>query len=115
MNTLSVNTAIERLTELNGSDVEIFGELPLEFESNCISHLPRTERLPDSDLGSYASSIWTRFDLDTIGQREQWLMQFDGRHVILRGTLYGPEPGYDGCGHFCLWPAGLVVRAIAKP
>ncbi|XZE35644.1 hypothetical protein SH501x_001146 [Pirellulaceae bacterium SH501] len=115
MNTLSVNTAIERLTELNGSEVEIVDELSLEFEDNCISHLPRAERLLDSDLGSYDSSIWTRFDLETIGQREQGLMQFDGRRVVLQGTLYGPEPGYEGCGHFCLWPAGIVVRAIAKP
>jgi len=114
MDTLSVNATLERLNELVGTDVAIFGQLSLEFEGHCISHLPRSERLPEYDSGLYASSIWTRFDLDAIGQREQWLMQFDARKVVLLGSLYGPDSGYDGCGHFCLWPAGLVVRAIAK-
>ncbi len=100
MDTLSVNTAIERLIDLDGSDVAIFGELTLDFVGNCISHLPLGERLPDSETGLYKSSIWTRFDFDAIGKLEQWLMQFNGRNVVLHGTLYGPAPGYEGCGHF---------------
>jgi len=115
MDTLSVNTVFERLDELLGTDVIIFGQLSLDFEGCCVSHLPRGEQLPESDDGMYTSSIWTRFDLDAIGQREQWLMQFDARKVVLHGSLYGPDPGYEGCGHFSLWPAGLVVCAIAKP
>ncbi|WP_404308179.1 hypothetical protein [Neorhodopirellula lusitana] len=114
METLSVNAAIERLDELAETDVAIFGQLSLDFEGQCISHLPRSERLAESEFGMYTSSIWTRFDLGAIGQREQWLMQFDARNVVLHGAFYGPDPGYGGCGHFCLWPAGLVVRAIAK-
>ena len=114
MGSLSVNATIERLDELAGSDVTVFGQLSLEFEGQCISHLSRAERLPEPETGMYTSSIWTRFDLDAIGQREEWLMQFDGCHVMLRGLLHGPDPIYDGCGHFSLWPAGIVVRAISK-
>ena len=115
MDTLSVNTAIERLTEIVGTDVAIFGELSLDFEGHNISHLPHAERLQDSESGFYTSSIWTQFDLGAIGRREQWLMQFDARPVVVQGSLYGPDPGYDGCGHYCLWPAGIIVRAITKP
>ena len=114
MLTLTVNEAIDRLSELSGNDICISGELSLEFEGHCISHLPRAERLSDCGDGIYSSSIWTRFDLNAIGQREQWLYQFDARIVTVAGQLYGPEPGYDGCGHFCLWPAGIVVSMIQK-
>ena len=92
MDTLSVNAVLDRLDGLVGTKVAVFSQLSLDFERHCISHLPRAARLPESNSTRYTSSIWTRFDLDALGQREQWLMQFDGRSVVVQGTLYGPIP-----------------------
>lgn len=113
INPLSVNETIDRLVELNGQKVSIFGILSLEFEGQCITHVPKSE-LRSNDIGNYASSIWANFDLDSIGQRKQWLDQFDGRHVRLDGILNTPCPGHDGCGHLSMWPAEVTVTAIQK-
>ena len=110
---ISVNDAIERLAELAGRIVCIFGSLSLEFEGTCICHTPKAESRNDG-AGMYQSSIWVHFDLAAINQSEQWLDQFDGRHVRVSGTLMAPQHGYDGCGHLSLWPAELNVTSIEK-
>lgn len=106
----SVNQAIERVSDLQGAVVSIYGALSLEFEGCCITHIPRAEIRADW----YQSSIWADFDLNALGQPAQWLKQFDGRHVRVTGVLAGPEPEFGGCGHFSLWPAKLVITAIQK-
>jgi hypothetical protein len=113
INPLSVNDTIDRLTELAGQEVSLFGSLALDFEGTCINHIPKSE-CRDNGIGTYQSSIWVNFDLAAINQREQWLGQFDGRHVRLTGTLVAPLDGYDGCGHFSMWPAELNVKSIEK-
>ena len=113
VNPISVNETIDRIIELNKQNVAVFGLLSLEFEGQCITHIPKSE-CRSNGIGNYESSIWVNFDLNSIGQREQWLDQFDGRHVRLDGTLNGPRSGYDGCGHFSMWPAELTVTAIEK-
>ncbi|MCA8989540.1 MAG: hypothetical protein KDA78_17970 [Planctomycetaceae bacterium] len=113
LNPISVNDAIDRLIELAGQNVSIFGSLALVFEGTCINHIPKTE-YRDDGAGTYQSSIWVNFDLAAINQREQWLDQFDGRHVRLAGKLAAPLDGYDGCGHFSMWPAELNVKSIEK-
>jgi len=105
---ISVNQAIEQLETLDGTVVEVYGAISLEFEGRCIMHIPRGEVTPDQ------SSIWVDFDLNAIGQPEQWLKQFDGRHVRVTGILTAPDPLFGGCGHFSLWPAALLVTAIQK-
>lgn len=59
---LSVNEALARLKELTGSKVYIYGTLRLDFEGNCISHVPTEEQHSHTDFG-YASSIWVDFNL----------------------------------------------------
>jgi hypothetical protein len=113
INPISVNDAIERLAELAGQNVSVFGSLSLEFEGTCINHIPKSE-FRDDATEPYQSSIWVNFDLTAINQREEWLDQFDGRHVRLVGTLVAPLDGYDGCGHFSMWPAELNFTSIEK-
>jgi hypothetical protein len=113
INPISVNDAIDRLIELAGQNVSVFGSLSLDFEGTCINHIPKTE-IRDDGTGTSQSSIWVNFDLAVINQREQWLDQFDGRHVRVTGTLVAPLDGYDGCGHFSMWPAELNVTSIEK-
>lgn len=110
---ISVNEAIDRLTELAGQAVSVFGSLALDFEGTCINHVPKTERRAD-EIGTYQSSIWVNFDLAAINQPEQWLDQFDARHVRLGGKLEAPIDGYDGCGHLSLWPGQLNVTSIEE-
>ncbi len=113
VNPISVNNAIDRLAELSGQTVSVFGSLALDFEGTCINHIPKSECREDG-AGAYQSSIWVNFDLEAIKQREQWLDQYDGRHVRVDGKLLAPLAGYDGCGHFSMWPAELNVTAIEK-
>jgi hypothetical protein len=113
VNPISVNDAIDRLPELSGQIVSVFGSLSLDFEGTCINHIPKTESR-DDETGTYQSSIWVNFDLAAIKQREHWLDQFDGRHVRVAGRLAAPLKGYGGCGHFSMWPAELNVTAIEK-
>lgn len=110
---ISVNEALDRLQELGGQTITIFGVLSLDFEGACISHIPKHERRDKGD-GAYQSSIWTYYDLQTMNINEATLMQLDGKHVVLSGTLKGPEAGFGGCGHFSLWPAEIIVTHVGK-
>lgn len=112
MTPLSVNETIKRLTELSGQRVSVKGRLSLEFEGTCVEHVPKSENL-DTGAGTFGSSIWVDFDLTAINQSEQWLQQFDGRHVCLTGLLAAPDPEFGGCGHFSMWPAALIVDGIS--
>ncbi|WP_197993026.1 hypothetical protein [Gimesia aquarii] len=113
LNPISVNDAIDRLAELAGQDVSLVGVLSLDFEGTSINHIPKSE-CRSNVVGTYQSSIWVNFDFVAINQCEQWLDQFDGRHVQVDGILAAPEKSFNGCGHFSLWPAELTVTAIAK-
>lgn len=115
INPISVNDAIDRLSELAGQEVVLVGSLALDFEGTCITHIPKNEcRCRDDETCAFRSSIWITFDLTAINQREQWLGQFDGRHVRVTGVLHAPEKEFGGCGHFSLWPAEITVTAIEK-
>jgi hypothetical protein len=114
MDALSVNAALAQLSELADAYVTLIGALSLEFEGQCINHVPRSECLGCDEWGRDRSSIWVDFDLEAIGHDEQWLKQFDRRHVRVSGILKAPEPAFGGCGHFSLWPAELMIEAISK-
>lgn len=113
---ISVNEAIDRLEELDGQDVEIFGALSLEFEGTCITHIPRDERWDRHKGGChhYGSSIWTNYDLDRMGVTEEALRQFDRRQIVDSGKLKKPAAGSAGCGHFSLWPTEMDVANVQK-
>ena len=96
---LSVNEAVERVVELNGTVVTVVGALSLDFEGQCINHIPRSQTLYDPD-GLERSSIWVDFDLKAIGHPTEWLWQFDSRHVRVVGILTAPNPAVGGCRHF---------------
>ncbi len=113
VNPIAVNDAIDRLTELAGQNVSVFGSLSLDLEETCINHIPKVESRDDG-TGTHQSSIWINFDLAAINQCKRWLDQFDGCHVRVMGKLLEPLDGYDGCGHFSLWPAELHVTMIEK-
>ena len=112
-NPISVNDTLQRLDTLSGQQITVYGKLSLDFEGTCLSHIPKSECHHD-DGGQYPSSIWIDFDLEQIGQREQWLDQFDWRHVAIDGIISGPDVGYDGCGHFSMWPAEITATAVRK-
>ncbi|MEQ9022195.1 MAG: hypothetical protein RLN82_05485, partial [Pseudomonadales bacterium] len=113
LNPISVNAALDRLIELNGQMVNLVGALSLDFEGTCIYHIPKSECHSD-EVGTYQSSIWVNFDLAAMKQNEQWLQQYDDRHVRVEGRLAAPEKGFDGCGHFSLWPAKITVTKIVN-
>ncbi len=43
MSPLSINQAIDRLDELHGLDITIYGILSFEFEDCCIEHYPKAD------------------------------------------------------------------------
>lgn len=113
MEILSVNAVIERINELDGQVVCVVGSLSLDFEGQCINHIPKSE-VASGEQGKYPSSIWATFDLEAIGCDYKSLQQFDKRHVHLIGIIKAPNPKLGGCGHLSLWPAELIVKAIEK-
>src|SRR5262249_13316313 len=112
MTELSVTEALERISELNETTVNVFGKLSHDFEGCCISQIPRPPAQSDRD--PEPASIWTHFDFNAIGHDEGWLRQFDSRHVRVTGTLKSPSAPYSGCGHLGMWPAEVTVTSIEK-
>ncbi|MDC8760666.1 hypothetical protein [Janthinobacterium fluminis] len=104
---LSVNEAISRLVELDGSDVHIEGILHFEFEDVAIYHFPVFER----EVG-YSSSIWLEVGSGSLDFDPKVCARLDGKRVSVRGKLLSPDPGFDGCGHMSLWPAAMLARTL---
>lgn len=108
---LSVHEALDRIAEFDGRVVCIVGRLSLDFEDQCIDHIPAVEH---REGGAYQSSIWVFFDHQRIDLPADQLRQFDRRHVVIEGRLSAPDPQFGGCGHFSLWPAEILVTAMIK-
>lgn len=113
---ISVNEAIDRLSELHGKSVEIYGTLSLDFETQCISHAPDSERRRNYKNNRFIedSSIWIDFNSDATGNPDEAFRQYDRQKVVITGILSKPPPNYDGCGHFSQWPAEIGVAAIRR-
>lgn len=113
---ISVHEAIDSLDELNGVTVEIYGVLSLEYEGQCITHIPESEQRDSNEATGdfYRSSIWTNYNFELMGITEEMLDHFNNREVRVTGLIRGPAPGYSGCGHFSLWPAEINVVALEK-
>lgn len=113
---ISVNEALDRLSGLDGKSVEIYGILCLDFEDQCVSHVPDSERRHIYKGNRYinGSSIWTNFVPDQLDNPDEALRQYDRQRVVTTGILTKPPPGYDGCGHFSQWPAEIKVTTIRR-
>ena len=106
---LSVNAAVEQLTTLMGTDVQIRGILSFGFEDVAIYHHPKAERRDD-----YKSSIWLEVGWGSLIFDEAVCRRLDGKLVDVQGTLFGPDPNFGGCGHMSLWPALLLARDLER-
>lgn len=104
---LSVNDALQSLANLAGEDVSVTGVLSFEFEDISISHWPLGER----DEG-YKSSIWLSTGTGSLQFDLQACKRLSGKRVVVQGTLFRPNPSLGGCGHFSMWPAEIVARAL---
>jgi hypothetical protein len=112
---LTVNEAIDGLASLAGQDVAINGLLRWEFEHYAIDHLPTSERREHSSDGcSNSSSIWLEVGGGALQFNEPVLEKWNGKRVVVEGTLYAPVAEMGGCGHFSGWPALLVARTIER-
>ncbi len=109
-----VNEALDRLGELDGRCVKIYGLLSLQFEGRCITHLPVAER-GKSGVGSGfrdTSGIWVDFNPSTVRFSEKELLPGYRMAVVVKGVL--SNFGSRGCGHFSLWSAGIYVSEIVR-
>jgi hypothetical protein len=111
---LSVNEAINRLSELVGTKVSIYGLLDFGFECMCVNHIPESEKR-SAPVGSsryaFDSSIWTNYEGGYFLEGEA-LRKFNRQQVAISGLLRGPEPDDLGCGHLGGWPAAIKVFRI---
>jgi hypothetical protein len=110
---LSVNEAIDSLPELEGQDVTVEGLLRWEFECYAVEHLPKSERRESSGhfLGS---SIWLEGGSGSLQFNDAALEKWNGKRVVVEGTLHAPDPKLGGCGHMSGWPASLFARTIER-
>lgn len=112
---LSINAAIDRLSELNGQPVEVEGLLHFEFEDTSLWHWPKAERrggAPEGD-GFTNSSLWLAFGSGSLQPNEKVLSSWSGKRVRVSGILRGPSP-QSGCGHLGGWPAEIEPYSIER-
>jgi len=105
---LTVNQALEQLSELAGDDVAITGILCFEFENVSINHFPKTDR-----KDGYQSSIWLEAGSGSLGFDEKVCERLHGKRVTVQGTLLKADQGI-GAGHMGLWPAALLTRVLER-
>lgn len=113
MEILSVNEALDRAVQLDGSCVVIEGILNFEFENISLDHWPKAERVKTP----HSSSIWLDEEGGPFGFNEDVLTRWAGKRVVVLGTLerYKEFENYDGefgYGHFGLWPLRIKARRI---
>lgn len=106
---LTVNQALDQLAHLAGQDVMVQGILCFEFEGTLIEHFPKAERRPD-----YGSSIWIDTGAGALQFDRAVCARWHGKRVVVQGTLWGPGPGFGGCGHMSLCPAEILLRTLAR-
>ena len=106
--TISVNQAIVRLAQPPACMVAVRGILNFGFENHSLWHHLVAER-HDSP---YDSAIWLSAGDGSIQLNEPVLVRWHGRRVRVTGSLYGPRPGFGGCGHMSLFAAELLVASI---
>lgn len=114
MELLTINEAPEHLDTLSGKYVYVEGLLTFEFENTCVDHWPKTEQIPWSVDADYLdnSSIWISIGCGAFDFNEKILTSWNGKRVVVGGTLYSPEPEYGGTGHMSAWPAQIIATQI---
>jgi hypothetical protein len=115
MAALTVKCSLERLNELDGQFIEVFGQLSVDFEDMCLNH---TDTLDDQGREEpiYCSewSLWTIYNLKALNTTEEALKRLHRQDVVLVGRLKKPKKGYDGCGHMSAWPAEIEVVEVRQ-
>lgn len=106
---LSVNEALTQLAGLEGLPICVAGILHFEFEHVALWHHPKAERGECLE-----SSIWLGTGHGSLQFNESAMKSLHGHRVQVLGTLHGPHPGFDGCGHFSGWPAEMLVSSIDR-
>jgi hypothetical protein len=98
-NPLSVNEALDRITELNGMPVELEGILAVEPEGYHLLHYPNAERKPDHvDLSQrrYPHSVILAFGSGSLQPNQIALQRWIGKRVRVHGVLHStPLPKGD--------------------
>ena len=111
---LSVNEALDQLSNLSGQPVAIHGILHFEFEHIAIWHYPKAERRDIDPFGFASSTIWLSSGSGIIRFNERGLEKLRGHRVSVLGTLYAPDPRFGGCGHLSGSPAEILVSSIDR-
>lgn len=99
----SVDEAVGALRALHGKTVRIACVLRLEFEGTAVVHFPKAE------CSEYQSELWLRLDLGGLDLEYEGLKSFDGRRVVVTGTLDETDHG-----HMSLWPGAVLATGIQK-
>jgi hypothetical protein len=116
---ISVNEAIDRLDELEGQPVEIYGLLSFERDNHSLSHFPRAEcRTVQKGIHTFdASSIWIEFNVGSIQPNGPVLTRWQGRRVAIFGVLHDPlkdTPWSRGRSYMSQWLAEIVPYSIER-
>ena len=114
-NPLTINEALDRITELNGMPVELEGILASEPEGYHLLHYPKAERKPDYlDLSGhrYPPSVILAFGNGSLQPNQKALGRWLGKRVRVHGVLHStPLPRGDEQTLFM----GLVTPARIEP
>lgn len=102
----SVHDVIEHLDQMHGRSVRVAGVLQLEFECDCLWHMPKSERV---DSLPYRSSLWVHLDAGCQSLGAEALHKFKGRRVVVTGVIDAQDSGHMG-----LWPAAILVSSVTK-
>jgi hypothetical protein len=104
---VTVNEAIDNLSELAGQDILIDGVLSFFFEDTYLTHWPKGERRE-----GYGSSLWISTGSGSLQFDRQACERLSGKRVLIEGTLLQPDPRLGGCGHMSLWPGAILARTL---
>jgi hypothetical protein len=116
---ISVNEAIDRLDEIEGQPVEIYGILCFDFEDYTLWHFPKAERrtIEKERTTFNGSSIWIEFMRGSLQPNTPVLDRWHGHRVAIFGFLNGPymDNSYiQGRGHMGGCIAEIVPYSIER-
>jgi hypothetical protein len=116
---ISVNEAIDRMDELEGQPVEIYGLLSFDRDDHGLWHFPKAEcRTVQKGVHTFdASRIWIDFNVGSIRPNIPVLTRWQGRRVAIFGVLHDPlkdTPWSRGMSYRSLWLAEIVPYSIER-
>jgi hypothetical protein len=116
---ISVNEALDRLDELEGQPVEIYGLLSFERDDHGRWHFPKAERhAVQKGVHTFdGSRIWVAFNNGSIQPNIPVISRWHGRRVAIFGVHNGPPkdtPWSRGRSYMSLWLAEIVPYSIER-